>query len=181
VAGAQVTSGGGVPPGAFARVASQDPALPPCGWDAGDSDLGSSRGSFGSLDEEYVRDSLAALGTPLPPAAGLGSAPAPGNPGAPGAARRGGDSEGGGGGGGAGGARATGDSGGELAQPWFDEWSAGLEAQLRAAPRAPGDGDAVRPLVGGPQAISGRRACPPDAVVGAMLFTCLRLRGARRP
>lgn len=32
-----------------------------------DSDFFSSRGSFGSLDEEYVRDSLAALGSRLPP------------------------------------------------------------------------------------------------------------------
>ena len=34
-----------------------------------DSDFFSSRGSFGSLDEEYVRDSLAALGSRLPPGA----------------------------------------------------------------------------------------------------------------
>jgi hypothetical protein len=33
-----------------------------------DSDFFSSRGSFGSLDEDYVRDSLAALGSRLPPA-----------------------------------------------------------------------------------------------------------------
>ena len=32
-----------------------------------DSDFFSSRGSFGSLDEEYVRDSLKALGSKLPP------------------------------------------------------------------------------------------------------------------
>lgn len=34
-----------------------------------DSEFYSSRGSFGSIDEEYVRDSLAALGSKLPPGA----------------------------------------------------------------------------------------------------------------
>lgn len=141
-----MTAGAGVPPGAFARVASQDPALPPAGWGDGDSDDAlSSRGSFGSLDEEYVRDSLAALGTPLPPAGGLGLGLGLGSSdlGSSGAGSRGA----GGGGGGDDEARGGAPKGpaGEPAPPWFEEWSAGLEAQLRGAPCPPSDGHAVRP------------------------------------